>query len=381
MTKINFAFICGAQRSGTSLLSELLDSHPNTYVCPIESVIYYYWNLHNATNSLESFFLRDFLNTNEVLWLTDARTRKNLVKFTADTYGHENVNYPDTMDRAEFINNYLEVIKTEGLSLRSVFLGLFKAIFPSEIFENNNGWFIEKSPMDNEIGAVMLNHEFQNARFIHIVRDPRTRYNSAKIKRIRRPSKFYLRYTTNMYEKDFATALAQNTMTSMMLAKLNKEILKEKYLIIRYEDLIKTPEIELRKVADHLSIKFDDVLLTQTRLGKEARPLSSIDLDMSSGVKDTSAARLDQFFKNTSRLERDILNYFTWEIAQEFNYEIEPVDKINFSSLMLPLKWENPKDFIGNRLRMLFTLRGNPSFTRTNHFHELLLRFHRGERI
>lgn len=74
----NFAFLCGASRSGTTLLSNLLDHHPDTFVSPIESLIIHYWNLHNANNSLESFFLRDYLYSQEVLSLKDNSSRKYL---------------------------------------------------------------------------------------------------------------------------------------------------------------------------------------------------------------------------------------------------------------------------------------------------------------
>ena len=51
----NFAFLCGASRSGTTLLNNLLDGHQGVFVSPVESLILYYWNLNRANNRLESF--------------------------------------------------------------------------------------------------------------------------------------------------------------------------------------------------------------------------------------------------------------------------------------------------------------------------------------
>lgn len=375
----NFAFLCGASRSGTTLLKNLLDGHQGAFVSPVESLILYYWNLNRANNSLESFFKRDFLNSHPVLWLTDANSRRYLSDFMLNKHGRKEYFISQKVDRVQFVEKYLTTIETQGLSMRSVFLGLFKGMCPPAKYDSNS-CFIEKSPFDNELGAVMLGGEFPNAKFVHIIRDPRTRYNSAKGLRTRRPVK-YLPFVSGLYGKDFATGIAQSTMVTMMLAKLNKEILKERYLIILYEDLIKNPESVMRKVANHLGLEFNETLLMQTTSGEKIVPNSSFDKDMLSGIKDTSDERLTKYFKSTSCLERKILHYFTWEIAKEFNYDISPVDKINISDLIFPLKLENPYNFCANRLRILFNLRGNASTVRTSYFHDLLCRFYKGDRV
>ena len=138
----DIAFICGAARSGTSLLANLLDGHPDTYVLPIESNISYYWNLQKSNNSLERFFLRDFFNSQLILQLTDDNTRKHSECYFRDKYGLIDW-LPEKLNRTEFMEIYLGFIKAEGLSMRNAYIGLFKGSF---LQKNNEAkkWFDDR---------------------------------------------------------------------------------------------------------------------------------------------------------------------------------------------------------------------------------------------
>ena len=69
------AFICGAPRSGTGLLKNLLDSHPGVFMNYIETKFLMDWNYHKAQGSVERYFSRDFLNTEPALLFTSKTAR------------------------------------------------------------------------------------------------------------------------------------------------------------------------------------------------------------------------------------------------------------------------------------------------------------------
>jgi Sulfotransferase family len=374
----NFAFICGAPRSGTTLLANLLDSHDDVFLLPIETEILQYWNYHKTNNSLERFFLRDFLNTSDVLFFIDRATREQHEIYMRTRYKVKKFFQFNIIDKDIFIKTYLENINNIGLSLKGVYTAFFKAAMLLNKNNNDKKLLIEKRPLDNEMGAILLRDAFPDSKFLHIVRDPRTRYISSKMRRLYRPQRIFPRYTHNFNGENFAKVISEISMTSLMLAKLNKDVIGKDYEIVRFEDLLKNSEKEMKKVAGHLNIDFTENLLKQTSAGKKQVAMSSIDKAFSSGITDISDKRLKSFYKNTSYLERKILFLFTSEIAKHFNYDLETVEYISTTDIFKPLKFENPKDYLRTRLNMLKTLRGRSTLIGIRHFHTILDNFEKG---
>jgi hypothetical protein len=167
-------------------------------------------------------------------------------------------------------------------------------------------------------------------------------------------------------------------MVSMELARLNKEIIGEKYHIVKYEELLKNPENEIKKIAHHLCVEYTYTLLQQTSCNKEQVAMSSIERGMPSGIRDNIDARLKEFFMQTSRSERMIIYFFTWEISKYFEYYTEPVESLRLRDILYPLKYENPKDYLKNRMYMLHNLRGNSWNIKNKYFHDVLNKFDQG---
>ena len=74
-------FICGAPRSGTSLLTDLLRGHPELIVFPGESRIATYWYRCKNKEERIRFFGRDYLNTFEVNNLCDFATQQDHINY------------------------------------------------------------------------------------------------------------------------------------------------------------------------------------------------------------------------------------------------------------------------------------------------------------
>ena len=376
------AFICGATRSGTTLLGNLLDGHPNIFMLAVEPHILQYWNYHAQYNSTESYFSRDYLSSTDVIFLTDEIARNEYDRFIKGQVGADNYVKWERVDRSQFTERYLNVLKQEGISLRTVYRALFSGAMSFDQFSDEKSIFVEKRPFDNEAGAIQLSEAFPDARFIHVIRDPRTRYLSEKMKRVRKRLGIFTKQAARVNDKDFATGHAETTMASMELALLNKAILGEKYHLVRFEDLLSDPEGEMSKIASHLKIEFSNNFLRQTVGNKTQGAVSSLDWGMSSGIKDISSSRLDQFFKHTSSTERRILRLFTWDLAISFGYNLEPVEEVTIRYIWVPLKYERPEDYLRNRWQMMLKLRGRKSsILRSLHFRSIMNDFRRGAQI
>jgi hypothetical protein len=374
----NFAFIAGAPRSGTTLLMNLLDGHSRLALFPNnETQILQHWLIHRKYGDLDRFFFRDYLNASEVLLLTSDSAMKQYEDYVYKKYGNKDYMKGRNADREKFIDLYLEYLRTNGLSLSNIYYAVFYAAFSINSMEIGPKIFVEKRPLDNEICAPLLATEFPEAKFIHIVRDPRTRYLSAKMRRIRKNKGIY-KVVADFAGKDFATAHAEISMVSLELARLNKIILKERYHILRYEDLVDKTELEMKKIADFLEINFEPGLLQPSALGEKIAPSSSLAKITTFNVIDTKKDRLAKYYQNTSHTERSILQLLNWEIANHFSYDIEKKESMGITDYLRPLKHENPFKYIFNRIWMFKNFSAYSWSTKTHLYHAIIDKFWQG---
>lgn len=371
-------FICGASRSGTTLLTNLLDGHPDNFMLPWEVRILEYWNYHKSNHSLERFFRRDYLNTSDVLFFIDDSIRQEHEKYMRERYSIKQYFTGRLISKEDFIEEYRKTLSECGLSLQGVYRALFRAALLSDEDGEKRKVIVEKRPFDNEICAMLLADTFPDATFIHIIRDPRTRYISAKMRRVYRKFGILPAYARRLNGKDFATAHSEISMTSLELARLNRNVLGRKYHIVSYENLVRNPGKEMRAIADHLDIEFTECLLRQTSYREEVGPASSIEGNMGMGIKDVGEKRLRVFYENTSENERMILYLFIAEIGRYFGYESELIERMRSRDVMKPLKYEFPGDYLWNRDYMMRHLRERAWVVRERHFHEIVNKFEKG---
>ena len=108
----NFVFICGAPRSGTTLLMNLLDGHSQLALFPNnETIILQQWLIHKKYGDLDRYFYRDYLNASEVLLLTSASAMKQYEDYVYNKYGNRDYLERRNPDLEGFIEIYLEYLK------------------------------------------------------------------------------------------------------------------------------------------------------------------------------------------------------------------------------------------------------------------------------
>lgn len=207
-------FVTGFPRSGTTLLGNILDRHPRIGIF------------------VESFFIPEYYWTQIFHW--PLTKNKNLFKLARAI----------TQEDASVRN---------GLKLQSsVVNNLRKRTYPELLNALMKNWVEEKGKKrwgDKSPGYItklkVLHRMYPEAKFIHIIRDGRDVWTSIGHK-----------------WEDNVVLVARDWAKSIHSArKYAKSNLKDKYLELRYEDLVAQPRDEIQKVLEFLNEEYNDAVL------------------------------------------------------------------------------------------------------------------------
>jgi hypothetical protein len=281
-------FIIGKGRSGTTLLQNLLDANENTLV-PIEStfLVHLYgkyggvrnWNKKIIDNYVDDLFL---LRKIRESWNLNPTTLKQKI----NAYLVENGNL-----------YYATISKIIYLS--------FQSIHPKEKILIIG----DKNPFYTFCIEDLLNI-FPEAKFIHLIRDPRANVRSHMIS----------------FDTNFITFIAWKWRC------YNKEIESKKlkypnhFHELKYEDLVTTPEATLIKVCDFLNIDFNPNALefhqqVKGEFGDIKKYKSGFHANLKKPIDKSLSVKWKEFF-NKKQLK--IINSICGDYLQKYNYEYEP---------------------------------------------------------
>jgi hypothetical protein len=242
----NCVFICGYMKSGTTLLLELLDGHQELIVMPGDS------------RMIAWITKQSNMSWMEILQGWDTHWVSRLINPTGQKpFWIMGENETPYLDFLNYLTYWLENLPQ---SPRSPFLAAVLAFYcaNSRRATTPKLW-IEKTP-GNELNVDQILNFFPSARFIHIIRDPRS--NIASLKRL-----FKLR-NWNWDTEAYAYSMRKSIETGFQ----NQERLGEdKYHILRYEDLVTNPEARIQDVARFLGIKMNKVILSPSVNGLPAK--------------------------------------------------------------------------------------------------------------
>ena len=206
-------FVGGAPRSGTTLVQNILDSHPDIAGGPEFDLVKYFIELRN---------------------------RIQLV-----------------FKKSEQSININVICSNDDLDIEIGFL--IERILLQYGQKKGKKLVSEKTP-DNVLYFESLLEIFPKSRFIFCIRDPRSVISSllevgkrAKLKGIQTPY-----FTTNIFE-------AINTINEHNLAGF-KLLDNPRVVMIRYEDLVENPEKETRRLCKWLNLEWSENLLRQDEI-------------------------------------------------------------------------------------------------------------------
>ena len=248
----NPVFVCGHRKSGTTLLISLLDNSENLLTYPDDSGFFYLYH--------PGFTGPGVPRVEKLARLANAVIRENL--------GYT-VNDPCIpLDAREHLKSCQEECATiiersisEDLSLRGSLIELMHA-FHSSFFpkKTNISRWVEKTT-STEIYALELIDCFPEAKFIHLLRDPRDNWASLK-------SHWFSRYQE--YNDELARllqSLLERGRLGMQMANANKNSIGDNYHIVKFEDLVEKPDQTLSAITDFLEIDLTSTMFQPSVFG------------------------------------------------------------------------------------------------------------------
>ena len=215
-------FVVGHRKTGTTLVQELLDGHPQLAVLPGES---------NHFNTFLPRAPERIAADAQAWWMLRLITPSGIPPFWA--LGRE----PDAY--AAFTARLLGLVAAnpgrDVLGMAALALGAAERL----------AW-VEKTP-GHEHRREQILRAYPEARFVHVVRDPRS--VAAAIVRL-----------------DRATGRRTDLVDVGLTIRRSFEAAREgeRTLVVRYEDLVGEPEGAMRRVASFAGIEWSDSLLTPT---------------------------------------------------------------------------------------------------------------------
>lgn len=213
-------FIIGTGRCGTTMLAQMLNTHSEVCIPHEIQILFEYSN--NGKRLYETFEDKQNLQfkSEDFITLISERCPHNF---------HNYFNY----------KNYLESLTYPIISLNSFINKFYFEIAKSR----NKKIFFEQTPWYGQ-RVDILNDLFPNAKYIHMIRDGRdVAISFAK---------------TPWWHNDIELNLARwHYEINAIIDSCKKTLNPEQVLQVRYEDLVKNPEIWLREICYFLSIDFE----------------------------------------------------------------------------------------------------------------------------
>ncbi len=315
-------FICGSMKSGTTLLCQLLDNHPNLLVMPWDSHYTKHIKKWKRTQfpDISAYWLHTLINPSgkEPFWFLG---KERTVFETFLQYLHYFLTHTQ---RDIFVCGVLAIYAANRNRLRS----------------HHIKYWVEKTP-HNELKAPMLHARFPHSIFIHILRDPLTNIPSLmRLSRIRNWGR-----TPGKY--------AHSIKKLFRAARYNQKVIgKNKYHIIRYEDLVSKPKQTLTGICEILNIPFDETLLVPTENG---RPGISNSMYIESRVEGQilDQSRNERYKKELSEEELKDIVAILYPDAITLGYDWNRDDIVRYKRTFLQQNRIRLLSYLKRRLRKL----------------------------
>lgn len=215
-----FPFIVGNPRSGTTLLRALLDSHPRLAVPP------------------ESYFVVTLAHLRELYERDDGLAVESL---TADLLQHRRFKRWDLPERA--------LREALDRSAPTSYADAIRTVYALYAERHGKSRYADKTPKYVE-DLHLLTELFPEALFVHIVRDGRD---------------VALSYLEVDWGPNSMIEAARRWRHRVELGREAGAALgPERYMEVRYEDLVADPERELREVCRFISVEFEPAMFEYT---------------------------------------------------------------------------------------------------------------------
>lgn len=316
----NPVFILGASKSGTTLLTALLDGHPDLFIVPMESHFFQYVTGHWVDYALRRVGPAEYGQDD-----LKARIIQSAELLKQDTASGGGPTYPQL--NVESFRRYVrdkEVGDLQGL------FGLYMAAWYYAVMNKEmprTVRIVEKS-VENAEYAGVLRWMFPHSRFIHIVRNPYA--NMVALRRFKSKGSYpcLSRLVASLYNSYYYL--------------MKNQITLDNYLVVKYEDLVLNTESTVQKIAAFAQIEYAESLLRPTLMGKTWLGNSSF----GQNFRGISRLALVQWKEDIKPLEIHMVNRFARPIIEKYGYEYITTPR----RYLLPVWREGIRTYIVNRV-------------------------------
>lgn len=292
-------FIIGLGRSGTTLLMNILNANEEITALPeIRFFNFFYTGWKNK----KTFTKND---------IEDIRTYLL-------SYGQKAKNSPYIWKENELYEN---LHADKALTFKAIYSCFYSSIALKNSTKQSRIIF-DKNPI-NTIFISEIMQVFPEARFIFMVRDPRANYLSRKQKIINTPEIFFNAYRWNRYNQ--------------YALNLQKKI-PEKFILLRYEDLVTNTEAEIRRMAAVFGFSYDPDMLNFHRSIKASKEIEALVENDTTGLlkekfeklsRPVNTTRLESWRTELSEKEIGIIDSICGKTARQLGYDLPVVPKTN----------------------------------------------------
>ena len=277
-------FIIGTPRSGTTLLRFMLSSHPEIYIPEETGFIPFLRKPEQLKEPLSQIEVEQLLQR----------------------IGQLNYLWRDIVPEIKvFYQNLAEPTLTNILD----------ALFHRMIAEQQASRWGDKTPLYVR-HIPLIAQIFPGAQFIHVIRDGRDATLSAQKKW--GLSKFW--YMDNYY-------LLQNWVANVSTGlRDGRKLSEDRYLEIRYEQLVREPELILSKICDFLNETYNPMMVAQSQLARRVGPGPDGHTEVMQSI---STASVERWHSEMTLFEQKMAYRIAGALLSELGYESSDPGKFN----------------------------------------------------
>lgn len=296
-------FIVGRIRSGTTLLNNVLNSHEQIFVPQESPFILFLHNKYSNVKSWNEATLESFFND---LWF-----EHRLTQFWG-------------------LDVYKSALRKVLISLgeQATFRRLCKAVilFQAQLSGKSPAVIGDKNP-SYTLYMPLLKQLFPDAKFLSIVRDPRSNILSCKRVSFDASNTAILAERWNACSKQIMSFEKNNT---------------DSHFQVRYEYLLGNPEESIISICSFLQVDFKSELLNFYKLDKELSSWNYFEL------KNFDTSKIDDWKKKLSNKDLNVIQYISKNPMLIMGYKLTAENQISSLAKLSVL----PKLLIGSSLNI-----------------------------
>lgn len=304
----NNFYVMAIGRSGTTLLANILDAHPNIVVPP------------------ESFFVLHLERKYKHITQWDSKTIKN---FIDDVYVDRPFRLMWKVPREIVEQSFEQQAKVKDFTEAC---NRIRASYNASFKKKTIQLFGDKHPIYSNFCERMMRIN-PEAKLIHMVRDPRGT-GSGQINTFNRKDALAVGYLWSRYNKS--------------LSKL-KAIYPKNYYLLKYEDLVLNPEETVQSLCRFLEIEFDEKMMEyrKSMVQRFENYTEAITKKHESLLKPIDANMVEGWKTKLTKKQIEQLEYSTHDVASRLGYTFDKPNANFLTRLKLPFSKLKVKFILG----------------------------------